>query len=194
MISKIEQYYQNTENCNVHENVKELAKRTKVKDKVIIDLGCGAGRDSIFLAQHKARVIGIDRENVEERIRKKLSEEEQKYFIFQRQKFEEIQLQKCNAIIANYSLFFCQRQKFFELWRKIGENLIEGGIFVGTFIGPKDSWARAKEDVFTITRQELLDLFRNFKILKLEEKEQDKKTGLGQQKHWHIYEIIARKK
>lgn len=46
-----------------------------------------------------------------------------------------------------------------------------------------------------LTKEQVLDLFKNsFEIIEFSEVENDGKTGLGKMKHWHIYNIIARKK
>ena len=68
------------------------------------------------------------------------------------------------------------------------------GYFVGNFFGLKDSWANIKEKMVFLSKEEVLELFNQFEIIKFEEIEKDGKTGLGKMKHWHIYEIIARKK
>ena len=34
------------------------------------------------------------------------------------------------------------------------------------------------------------EMFKEFKIIKYEEIEKDKKTALGQDKHWHIFDLI----
>ena len=44
-----------------------------------------------------------------------------------------------------------------------------------------------------LTKKEVLDLFKDFEILKFKEIEKDDKTALGILKHWHIFEIIAKK-
>ena len=45
-----------------------------------------------------------------------------------------------------------------------------------------------------LLREEVLELFRDFDIIYFKEIEEDKKTALGVMKHWHIYDIIAKKK
>lgn len=54
-------------------------------------------------------VLAIDREDIESRIKTKLSKEESKQFKFSRQKFEKIELEKNNLVIANFSLPFCNK-------------------------------------------------------------------------------------
>ena len=46
-----------------------------------------------------------------------------------------------------------------------------------------------------LSKSQVLDLFENFfEIIYFNEVEKDGKTGLGKLKHWHIYNIIAKKK
>lgn len=45
-----------------------------------------------------------------------------------------------------------------------------------------------------LSKEQVLKLFEDsFEIIKFKEIEKDGKTGLGKVKHWHIYEIIAKK-
>lgn len=46
-----------------------------------------------------------------------------------------------------------------------------------------------------LSKQQVLDLFKeSFEIVFFNEIEKDGKTGLGKMKHWHIYNVIAKKK
>ncbi len=46
-----------------------------------------------------------------------------------------------------------------------------------------------------LTKEQVLELFRDlFEIIEFKEIEKDDKTGLGKIKHWHIYNVIAKKK
>ena len=68
------------------------------------------------------------------------------------------------------------------------------GYFVVNFFGVKDSWANIKEKMVFLEKEEVLKLFEQFEIIQFEEVEKDGRTGLGKMKHWHIYEVIAKKK
>ena len=57
----------------------------------------------------------------------------------------------------------------------------------------KDEWKETKNMVFLDERQ-VLDLFKKFEIISFKEIEKDGITGLGQQKHWHIFDVIVRKR
>lgn len=46
-----------------------------------------------------------------------------------------------------------------------------------------------------LSKEQVLDLFKDsFEIIVFNELEKDGKTGLGKMKHWHLYNVIARKK
>ena len=77
--------------------------------------------------------------------------------------------------------------KLFKVFLKVG-------YFVGNFFGLNDSWATTKEQMIFLSKEQVLELFKLFEIVKFEEIEKDGKTGLGKIKHWHTYEIIAKKK
>lgn len=65
---------------------------------------------------------------------------------------------------------------------------------MGNFFGTRDSWGNIKEKMVFLTKDQVLGLLEQFEIIKFEEIEKDGKTGLGKIKHWHIFEIIAKKK
>ena len=45
-----------------------------------------------------------------------------------------------------------------------------------------------------LSKEQVLELFKQFDIIYFEENERNAKTGLGKIKHWHTFEIIAKKK
>ena len=123
----IEKYYDNTEIDLPHKNVEKFI---KIESNVgnAIDLGCGAGRDTVYLIKNGWNVLAIDRENVENRIKKRLEQEELDKFKFQRQDFENVVLPENNLLIANFSIPFCNKDKFKELWNKIEKSILPNRI------------------------------------------------------------------
>lgn len=45
-----------------------------------------------------------------------------------------------------------------------------------------------------LSKKQVLNLFDGFEIIDFQENERDGKTGIGKIKHWHIYDVIAKKK
>ena len=127
----IEKYYNNTESKKPRNNVQYFNDEIKCNPSKAIELGCGAGNDTIYLIKNNWNVLAIDRENVEERITKRLGKEELAKFTFQKQEFETLKLEENNLIVANYSLPFCKKDKFEELWNKIKRSILPNRIFCG---------------------------------------------------------------
>lgn len=188
----IEKFYDNTENATPNYTVKKFIE-LDVKPGNAVELGCGAGRDTIYLIKNGWNVLAIDRENVESRIVEKLSKEELEKFKFSKQKFEGIELEKNNLVVANFSLPFCNKNNFKELWNKIINSISNDGYFVGNFFGDNDEWKSTKNEMTFLTKDQTIQLFRNFEIIEFREIEKDCFTGLGKMKHWHIFNVIAKK-
>ena len=186
-------YYNKTKNSNIPKNLKTFVDM-KINPGICIDLGCGAGRDSKFLIKNGWKVIAIDKEDTEKMIRSSLQEEEQNYLEFIKQDFENnIILQSCNLLVANSSLSFCNRKNFDDLWKKIVDSISKDGYFVGNFFGINDSWANRPNMVF-FTKEEVIKLFSSFEIINFKEVAKNGKTALGVEKHWHVFNVIAKKK
>ena len=192
-MKSIEKYYDNTTDAMPNYTVKKFIK-LNVEPGNAVELGCGAGRDTVCLIKNGWNVLAIDRENVESRIAAKLSEEELKQFKFLKQKFEYIELEKNNLVVANFSLPFCNKNNFKELWNKINNSILKDGYFVGNFFGINDEWKSTKEEMTFLTKEQVIELFKDFEIIEFKEVEKDGTTVLGKMKHWHIFNVIAKKR
>lgn len=92
-MQNIEKYYENTAEAKPNYTVKKFTK-LNAKPGNAIELGCGAGRDTVYLIKNGWNVLAIDREDVKARIKAKLTKEEMKRFEFLKQEFENIELKK----------------------------------------------------------------------------------------------------
>ncbi|MBE5806142.1 MAG: class I SAM-dependent methyltransferase [Clostridiales bacterium] len=191
-MKKWENYYDITNNIPPRKNIVHFLSKYKLTGNAI-DLGCGSGNDTIFLIKNKWNVLAIDASDVEERIRSKLLNEEQKRLKFEIQKFENLKLSKCDLIISNNSLSFCDKKFFHQMWLEIYSNIKTNGYFVGNFFGVNDEWNNNNTNKSFFSKDDVIKLFNNFKILDIKEIEIDKPTATGILKHWHIIEIIAKK-
>lgn len=146
----------------------------------------------MFLIQNGWRVTAIDKEDTEKMIRNSLKEEEQDLFEFIKQDFKNVTLKPCNLLIANASLSFCDKKYFYNLWNKIVSSILKDGYFLGNFFGIHDTWADRPNMIF-FSKDEVLKLFSSFEIINFKEIEKDGKTALGAHKHWHLFNVIAKK-
>ena len=187
----INKYYENTRNTLPNLNVREFTEIEK-KTGNAIDIGCGAGRDTIFLIKKGWSVLAIDREDTKSMIKENLNEKEILKLKFSKQDFENIVLEDNDLIVANFSLPFCDKKCFYNIWDKIVNSIRKDGYFVGNFLGLNDSWAMIKEQMVFLSKEQVEELFNKFEIIKFEEIEGDGKTALGKIKHWHIYNVIGK--
>lgn len=159
-----------------------------------VDLGCGDGRDTVELLRRGWRVLGIDGEK--EAIARLLSRPDINCDRLETQvtRFEDVILPKSVDLInASFSLPFCPPEHFPYLWEKIVASLRSGGRFCGQLFGDRDSWA-----IYTSmnhhTRKQLEALLQPFEVEVFEEEEHPGTTAIGEEKYWHLYHIVARKR
>lgn len=186
------EYYKKTKNSNIPKNIKTFMDM-KIKPGTCIDLGCGAGRDTIFLIKNGWKVIAIDKEDTEKMIRSFLNKGEQNSLKFMKQDFKNVILKPCNLLVANASLSFCDKKYFYDLWNKILNSILKDGYFVGNFFGVNDTWTNRTNMTF-FAKEEVIKLFSSFEIINFKEIEKDGRTALGAEKHWHLFNVIAKKK
>lgn len=135
-MENIQKYYENTKNALPHPMVKKFVNMND-KPKFAIDLGCGAGRDTIYLIKNGWKVLAIDKENTRKIISSKLNNEELKNFKFKCQEFENIKLERNDLLVANFSIPFCDKNYFNEFWNKISNSIIEERLFYWELFGIK---------------------------------------------------------
>lgn len=126
----IQKYYYNTENALPHPMVKKVIDMN-IKPENAIDLGCSAGRDTIYLIKNGWNVLAIDKEDTKQIISSKLDNDEIKKFRFARQNFENIKLEKTKLLVANFSIPFCKKECFNQFWNKIVDSILKERLFCG---------------------------------------------------------------
>ena len=142
-MNNMKKYYKNTENALPNIIIRKFIEM-KIKPSNAIDLGCGAGRDTIYLIKNGWNVLSIDKEDTGKFISGKLNEEEIKRFRFVRQDVENIELEKNNLLVANFSIPFCKKDCFNELWNKITNSILKERILCGKFFWIKRFMGRNK--------------------------------------------------
>lgn len=165
------------------------------KPKFAIDLGCGAGCDTIELLRCGWSVLAIDSQPTA--IANLLSVVQGASSVNQLQtklaSFETLNsLPNANLIHASFSLPFLRPVYFYKFWKIILETLDSGDRFSGSFFGLHDSW-RVRPDMTFLNREMVCNLFAQFKMEFFEEEEKDDVDALGYYKHWHKFFIVAKK-
>ena len=160
-----------------------------------IDLGCGNGRDTVEILRQNWRVLAIDKQP--EAIAGLLARENiinRELLTTQIVAFEELEFpEEVDLINASFSLSLCHRNAWNDLWGRITDALSVGGRFSGNLFGDRDSW-RDNGLINCLSRQEVESFLKPYDIELFEEEEHFGKTPLGEDRYWHIFHIVARKK
>ena len=160
--------------------------------KKSIDIGCGHGLDIPELLSRDFEIIAFDKEKeaidiLSKRFRKHMG----KKLKAEISTMEEFILPKAALINASFSLPFCHPDYFMSLWMKIEKSLPHGGIFCGQLFGKEDTWATTRDYMTFHSSNDIKKLFKNFKFILFDESNSLGKTGLGEEKRWHVFHIVA---
>lgn len=95
----------------------------------------------------------------------------------------------CDLMMASFILPFYDPKHFPHMMKSIQNCLKPGGYFIGNFLGPETTlFHNVKKEINYLTKDEILELFANFKIIELKEskKPHDKLKGIE-----HLIEVFA---
>lgn len=193
-------YFEATKTKPPSETAINAMKQFDTNKGFVIDLGCGAGIDSLFFLKNGWNVMAIDSQtDFVQQLKEGLNKEEKNRFYIRNMQFEKMELpESVKCIIANFSLPFCRPECFMAMWENIVDSLEDDGIFSGVFFGDKDKWAEGMSDELTfLTKEQVLYLFQDFEILLFSEEEFDGtccgEDGRAIPKHWHIFKVVSKK-
>lgn len=187
------QFYQNSIKKNIPSPLLKKFFGYKYNEKLTgntaIDIGCGAGNDTIHLLNNGFKVTAIDNEpQVKELLQNRITDDKNLEIIID--DFSKVQLHKADLIFANFSLFFVKKD--FNLFlENVIKSINKKGFFVGNFLGPEDDWKKSKA---IVEKEELLNYFSDFKIMYFSEEKYYQDTISKKNKFWHVYTIIAQRK
>lgn len=167
---------------------------TKVANKYLasqermraLDVGCGSGRDSVFLKQQGYSVTAVD-------IRKP-----EKISVFENNKIEYIQMDICefeleryDLIVANLVLPFISTKCFKDLWVSLQSSLNSKGVICGHFFGSRD-WKVQEGIAWGCDEIEVRELFRRIKLERMIEGEREGPNLSGKTVLKHNFSFVAR--
>lgn len=184
-----ETYYKDTENRPPRKELVEGIKFVINKDKAL-DLGAGALQDSEYLLkQGFNKVVAVDSEpSIQNR-----SDDERLQVVIS--PFEDFDFPTglFDLVNAQYSLPFTNPQQFERVFASIKNSLKKEGIFIGQLFGDRDGWSQDENMTF-LTKEEVTNFIVDMETIKFSEEEKDGKTASGKNKHWHVFNLILRKK
>jgi SAM-dependent methyltransferase len=166
------------------------------KTGVMIDLGAGAGADCAYFLAHGWEVIAVDinTAGVENMI-KTIGDKYAGRISVIKKRFHNLTIPAADLVVANYSLPFCGMNHFPLVWENAKSAIKPGGRFAGTFFGPNDGF---KEKAILLSPDQIEAMFEGFEYEYYSEDEQESEVmdqkGDMVFRHWHIYQIVAKKR
>jgi SAM-dependent methyltransferase len=161
-----------------------------------LDLGAGALNDSKHLLKIGFNsVLAIDREMIpEEVIKLEWAKDKAGRFIFDLKSIEDFVFPAAafNLINAQFVLPFLDAKALPRILENIKAALRPNGIFAGQFFGPRDSW-KDKLNVTVYSDAQCREFLDGLDLIYFQETEHDGPSALGEDKHWHLYNFIARR-
>ena len=159
-----------------------------------LDLGCGAGVDAKYLAENGFEVEAFDLNESSVEETKKLCSGLSVSVIQKNVVDYNIVPNTYKLIIAWNILSFLTKDESRKILLDIQEGLTKDGIFVFSFFGPEDDWAKNHSEMSFWTKDELKNLLPKMNFIKLSEEKQKKPGAMGQVKFWHLIQGISQRK
>jgi tellurite methyltransferase len=158
-----------------------------------LDAGAGAlNATKYLLSVGFQRVIAFDSSPASQQIAEELPADQTRFVLA---RFEDFAYPESayDLVNAEFSLPFIVAHSFPLVLTKLLASVKPGGLFSGQLFGPNDSWNVAESGMNFHSRRDVEQLLRSWAILELTEEDHPGKTKLGEDKHWHIFHIIARR-
>jgi tellurite methyltransferase len=162
------------------------------KKLIALDLGAGSLKESDYLLNNGfEKVVAIDKSPL---IKEFASTLNKNNFEYQNINFEKFNFKAStyDLVCAIYSLPFIKKENFKNVFDNIKFSLKNGGVFCGQFFGTNDDWSQDSNMSFH-TKDEVEMVLKDLKVILLEEIEKDGHKADGNSKHWHFFNIIAKK-
>jgi SAM-dependent methyltransferase len=160
----------------------------------VLDVGAGALVDTAYLLEEGfGSVVALDADDTSLALSLALKD---KRLIFVHKSFIEYEypVEVYDVVNGQYAFSFIPAQAFPRVFTALLRSVKLGGILVGNIFGDRDGWNVEGDPKTFLTKDECLAYFADWEILHFEEKERDDTTALGVPKHWHEFDIIARRK
>jgi tellurite methyltransferase len=169
------------------------AERRPHVERLAVDLGCGAGRDARELLRARWRVIAVDREpEAVARLTAAAGPELGARLETRVEDLATVQIPTCDLVNASLCLPFLAPEQYAATWQRVVAAIKPGGRLSTMLFGDQDE--SASDASMTCQTPEKIEAdLAGFDIEYWHAKEEDSQTALGEPRHLHLIEVVARK-
>lgn len=159
-----------------------------------VDLGCGAGRDARELLSAGWRVLAVDREpGAIAALEAATAPDLRPALTGQVADLVDVTIPTCDLINASLCLPFLAPEAYWTTVARILIALPVGGRFAALLFGDRDG--SSTDPAMTCpTPEAIRGALAGFELEHWSEREEDTRTALGEPHHYHLIELVARRK
>ena len=163
------------------------------RERLAVDLGCGAGRDARELLRAGWRVLAVDREPAALQVLAAAAGPMLGARLATRiGDLATVAIPPCDLVNASLCLPFLAPDAYAATWQRIVSALRPGSRFAAMLFGDQDESA-ADRTMTCQTPEQIEADFDGFEIENWHVKEEDSQTALGEPRHLHLIEVVARR-
>jgi tellurite methyltransferase len=163
------------------------------RERLAVDLGCGAGRDTRALLSRGWRVLAIDQEKAGiSALRRATPRADRARLTTAVADLATARLPRCDLVVASLSLVFVTGEAYCRAWAHLRAALRPGARFAGMFLGDRDEAA----DDPRMTCPSARSIRRELAGQRIEwwsDREYEGSTAAGEPHHVHLVEVVARR-
>ena len=162
------------------------------RGRLAIELGFGAGTDTLELLRRGWNVLAIDGQVAAASfLARRVPARHRNRLTTLVASIEGLDLPPADLVYASFSLPFCSPEQFPALWANIRRSLRPGGHFAGQLFGNRDEWHGQRPMTFHSARA-VRALARGYKLELFRETVEDGRAFDGP-KHWHFFDLLLEK-
>lgn len=159
---------------------------------IAIDLGCGSGAETAELLRAGWEVHAVDADTGGlEMLVQALPVESRGRLHVHAAKMEDFEFPTCDLLWAGYSLPYCERARWPDLWQRATAALAEGGRIAGDFFGPAHAFAQ-EFVILTLTQAEARAALQSLSIEAFDIEDGYRPSG-GTLTRWQAWGFAARR-
>lgn len=163
------------------------------RERLALDLGCGAGRDARELLRAGWRVIAVDREPAALQTLAAAAGPELGVRLQSRvEDLATVAIPPCDLVNASLCLPFLAPDAYAATWARIVSALRPGSRFSAMLFGDHDE-SVTDATMTCLPPERVEEDLDGFEIEYWHVKEEDSQTALGELHHFHLIEVVARK-